>query len=175
MRTLQQATARTVMVLMTDAADHITGKAGLTLTVTASKAGGAFASITPTVTERGSGWYALALTSAHSDTAGDLALHITATGADPADLLLQVSAPVLTTALGNGAITEASIATPAEAAGRPAGLLGMVRRLFEWGTNRKTRDRSNGHKKLFGADGVTVLETQTQSTVGVVDEETTGS
>jgi hypothetical protein len=80
---------------MTDSADHVTGKTGLTLTITASKAGAAFASIAPTVTERGDGWYALALTSSHTDTLGDLGLHITSTGADPADLLLNVTANIL--------------------------------------------------------------------------------
>ena len=50
------------MVLMTDSSTHITGKTGGTLTVLASKDGAAFASISPTVTERGYGWYNLALT-----------------------------------------------------------------------------------------------------------------
>jgi hypothetical protein len=90
MRLLKQSTARDIMVFMADSTDHVTGKTGLTLTITASKNAAAFASITPTVTERGDGWYKLALTSSHSDTLGDLALHITGTGADPADVLCQV-------------------------------------------------------------------------------------
>jgi hypothetical protein len=91
-RELKQSTAYDLMVWMADSADHLTGKTGLTLTVTASKAGAAFASISPTVTERGSGWYGLALTSSHTDTLGDFAYHITGTGADPADGLCQVVA-----------------------------------------------------------------------------------
>lgn len=90
MRSLQQSSAYALMVFMTDSADHIAGKAGLTLTITASKAGAAFASITPTVTERGNGWYSLALTTAHTDTLGDLAIRCTAAGADPTDLVCQV-------------------------------------------------------------------------------------
>lgn len=70
---------------MIDSTDHITGKTGLTLTITLSKNGAAFSTITPTVTDRGSGWYNLALTTAHTDTLGDFVLHITATGADPYD------------------------------------------------------------------------------------------
>lgn len=77
------------MVFMTQT-DHITGLAGATLTITLSKDGGAFAAVTPTVTERGDGWYSLALTSAHTDTAGDLVLHITAAGGDSTDLVLWV-------------------------------------------------------------------------------------
>jgi len=92
MRQVRQSTARAVMILMVDSTDHVTGKTGLTLTITASKAGGAFASITPTVTERGSGWYSLALTTSHTDTLGDLAVHVTGTAADPADFLLSIVA-----------------------------------------------------------------------------------
>jgi len=92
MRQVKVSTARTIMVLMVDSTDHVTGKTGLSLTITASKAGSAFASISPTVTERGSGWYSLALTTAHLDTLGDLALHITGTAADSADMLLEVVA-----------------------------------------------------------------------------------
>lgn len=86
MRELEQSTAANVMVFMTDSTDQTAGKTGLTLTITASKDGAAFASITPTVTERGNGWYNLALTTSHTDTLGNLALHITSTGADPSDL-----------------------------------------------------------------------------------------
>ncbi len=95
MRTVKQSTAYDLAVFMTDAADHVSGKTGLTLTITASKAGGSFASISPTVTELSSGWYKVALTSSHTDTLGDLALHITGSGADPTDLLMQVRANIL--------------------------------------------------------------------------------
>jgi hypothetical protein len=85
------------MVLMVDSSDHITGIAGLTLAITASKNGAAFSSISPTVTDRGDGWYNIALTSAHTDTLGDLALHIVETGsplagADPTDVVDEVVA-----------------------------------------------------------------------------------
>lgn len=92
MRKAKQSTAKNVMILMVDSTDHVTGKTGLTLTITASKDGAAFASISPTVTERGNGWYNIALTSSHTDTLGDLALHITGTAADPADIVLLVEA-----------------------------------------------------------------------------------
>lgn len=90
MRILKQSTAASVMVFMTDSTDHISGKASLTLTITASKNGAAFGSISPTVNDRGSGWYELQLTTSHTDTLGDLALHITSTGADPSDLVCYV-------------------------------------------------------------------------------------
>lgn len=87
---LKQSTGRNVLVFMTDSADHVTGKTGLTLTITASKDGAAFAGIAPAVTERGSGWYSVALAVGDTDTLGDLALHITSAGADPTDVREQV-------------------------------------------------------------------------------------
>lgn len=101
---MKLATAADKLVFMTSSTDHVTGATGLTLTITASKAGGAFAAITPTVTERGNGWYALALTASHTDTLGDLGLHITSAGADPTDLLWEVT-PELPGQLAAGAIT----------------------------------------------------------------------
>ncbi len=89
---IKQSTARNRMILMVDSGDHVTGKTGLTLTITASKDGAAFASISPTVTERGTGWYSLALTTSHTDTLGDFALHITGSAADPTDIVDQVVA-----------------------------------------------------------------------------------
>lgn len=87
---LKQSTNRNLAVFMTDSTDHVTGKTGLTLTITASKDGAAFASITPTVTELATGWYNLALTTTHTNTLGDFLLHITSTGADPSDIREQV-------------------------------------------------------------------------------------
>lgn len=91
MRELIQNKARDILVFMTDSADRSLGKAGLTLTITSSKAGASFATITPTQTDLGNGWYKLALTAGHVDTRGDLAFHITGgSGADPSDFLCQV-------------------------------------------------------------------------------------
>jgi hypothetical protein len=109
MRVIKQSSNRNIMVLIVQSSDHITGLTGATLTVTASKDGAAFASISPTVTERGSGWYNLALTTSHTDTLGDLAIHVTAASADPADLACQVVAYDTTdaTALGLSRIDAA--------------------------------------------------------------------
>jgi hypothetical protein len=109
---LKQSTAYNLMLFMVDSADHISGKTGLTLTITASKDGAAFASISPTVTERGSGWYNLALTTSHTDTIGDLALHATGTGADATDVVLQVRARTV-----DDVLPTASYTAPLDAAG----------------------------------------------------------
>lgn len=74
------------MVFLTSSTDHVSGVTGATLSISLSKDGAAFVSISPTVTERGNGWYNIALTTAHTDTLGDFVLRITASGADPIDL-----------------------------------------------------------------------------------------
>ena len=92
MRILKQSTANNIMLLLVGAADHVTGLDGAApgITVTLSKNGGSFATITPTITGLGSGWYNLALTTAHTDTIGDLAIHASVLGSDPADRLCVV-------------------------------------------------------------------------------------
>lgn len=112
MSLLKQSTALDKMVFMTDSADHLAGKTGLTLTITASKNGAAFASISPTVTERGNGWYSIALTSSHTDTLGDLALHVTGTGADPSDLVWQVVAGLPGETVTLAAVTHTGAVIP---------------------------------------------------------------
>ena len=126
MRLLKQSTARNFMILMIDNSDHLTGKASLTLTITASKDGAAFASISPTVTDRGSGWYNLALTTSHTDTLGDLALHITGTGADPSDVVAHVvvKLPGEDVTIASGAITASTIAADAITAAKVASDVG---------------------------------------------------
>ena len=74
--------------------------------------------------------------------------------------------------LEDGAITEAKIATPAESAGRPTGILAMVRRVFEWHANKRTRSRATGTVLLRNAADDGTLETQTQSTSGASGSET---
>ena len=94
MRELKQNTATNIMAFMTDSSDRNTGKPGCTLIIDLSKNGGVFNPITPTVTDRGNGWYNIELTDIHTDTLGDLALHITGSGADPSDIIMRVTAAV---------------------------------------------------------------------------------
>ena len=92
---LKQSTAVNITILMIDSSDHVLGKTGLSagLTIYATKAAGTPATVTPTVTELDAtnvkGVYKLALTSGHTDTLGELQLHITGSGADPTDLKWQ--------------------------------------------------------------------------------------
>lgn len=104
MRFTKTSSSRNLMVFLVDSTDHVSGKTGATLSITVSKDGAAFATPNPAivVTERGNGWYNLALTSAETNTIGDLAVRATASGADPVDCLLQVVAfdPADTVRLG---------------------------------------------------------------------------
>ena len=89
---IKQSAAFNRTVLMTSSTDHITGAAALTLTVKVSKNGGAFATITPTVTDLTLGRYSIALATTDTGTLGAIDLQVTASGADPSDTHDQVVA-----------------------------------------------------------------------------------
>ena len=79
---LDQNVAVTILVRMRSQSSlGADGLDGLTVTVTSSKAGAAFASIAPTQTARSDGYYAFALTAAMVDTLGELVIVFTAAGA----------------------------------------------------------------------------------------------
>lgn len=90
MQIQQSTTAYALVFFMADSADHITGKTGLTPTVTISKNGAAFGAVSGAVSEISSGWYKVAGNATDSNTLGSLALHATGTGADPCDMLFEV-------------------------------------------------------------------------------------
>lgn len=85
-------TNRPLLFLLVDSTDHVTGKTGLTPTVTISKNGAAFASPAGTVSEIGSGWYKVAGNATDTGTLGPLLLHATGTAADPTDVQYEVVA-----------------------------------------------------------------------------------
>lgn len=92
----QSSSSRALVFLMVDSTDHITGKTGLvlgtSLTVSLSKNGGAFVSVSSGVSEIGNGLYKIAGSASNSDTLGSLILHATGTGADPCDVEFEVVA-----------------------------------------------------------------------------------
>lgn len=67
---------------------------------------------------------------------------------------------------------EAALLTPAEAAGRPTTLEGMMRAMFERYHNERTRNRNTGAVAVKNEAGDDVLRTETQSTAGGVDSVT---
>ena len=83
------------MILLTSNVDHITGISGLTPSIYLSKNCGNFALITPIIESKGNGWYKIELTSGHTDTIGDLVVHIEDADSDPADVVMIVKAQTL--------------------------------------------------------------------------------
>ncbi len=92
----QSTTAYPLVFFMTDSADHLAGKAGLTCTVKISKAGATGVSPSGSVTQIDStnlpGWYQVAGNETDTDTLGPLILHATASGADATDMIYEVVA-----------------------------------------------------------------------------------
>ena len=86
----QSQTARPLLFLMVDSADHTTPKTGLSPTVTISKNGAAFGSPAGAVTEVSAGWYKVAGNATDANTLGVLVLHAEAVGADPCDAVYEV-------------------------------------------------------------------------------------
>ena len=115
----QSSTSYPILFLMVDSTDHVTGKAGLTPTVTISKNGAAFAAPSGAITELSSGWYAIAGNATDRNTLGELLIHATGTGADPLDdrYLVVPFDPFDANALGMAYLTGDSYAR----LGAPAG------------------------------------------------------
>ena len=90
MRELEQSVTAKFSVKMVDAADHVTDKTGLTLTVLSSKNGGTFATATASVAEVSNGWYRVEVFPAHVDTVGEAVFRCTATSADAGERIFTV-------------------------------------------------------------------------------------
>ncbi|MCK5601475.1 hypothetical protein KAR91_06395 [Candidatus Pacearchaeota archaeon] len=95
MREIKQNTDANVKLFLTDEADHILGKTGLTLAVELCKDNeSSFSTITAaaSASEIANGWYNIDLTTSnnHTSTLGDLIVRATASGADSAERLLTV-------------------------------------------------------------------------------------
>lgn len=84
----QSSTAYNLAFLMIDSTDHISGKTGLTCTVTLSKNTAAFGAPAGAVTEIGNGWYKVAGNATDTNTLGLLLLHATAAAADATDMIV---------------------------------------------------------------------------------------
>lgn len=99
MANLKQSTTYTRTFMMVATSDHITGITGATVAVELSKAGAAGGAAAGAVSQVDAtnmpGLYKVALTTADTNTLGDLAFHCTATSADPTDFIDQVTANIL--------------------------------------------------------------------------------
>lgn len=89
------ASPKPVPFFLRKSIDHLSGVTGLGTNpaVSISKNGGAFGSATGGVVELANGWYAWNIATGDCDTLGELAVHITGTGADPRDFTLDIIVP----------------------------------------------------------------------------------
>ena len=90
MALLKQSTGYTRSFKLVSSTDHLSAKTSASPTVNISKAGGAFATSTNAAVEIANGWYKVTLTTTETNTLGDLAFYITASGADDTDFCDQV-------------------------------------------------------------------------------------
>lgn len=92
---MKQSTAITIPIFAHDASgDAVTGILDASFTKRISKAGGAFAAMTVTITEMEAGFYSLPLSTAHTDTLGILTLRFTAAGAKQVNLQFRIHARI---------------------------------------------------------------------------------
>jgi len=112
----QYNTTENLLFLMRSDVDHITGVVGLvpgvSLTVTLSKNGAAFAAPAGAVTEVSDGWYQVAANAVDANTAGPLLLHAVGLACDPTDESYDVTpavAPAAPGAPGTGGPVEARL------------------------------------------------------------------
>ena len=92
MSVLFQSSTYNRTFIMVSSSDHISPLTGASPVVLLSKGGSAFAAAAGTVSEIGNGWYNVALTTADTNTVGELSYHCTATGGDDSDFADQVVA-----------------------------------------------------------------------------------
>lgn len=84
-------TTSSINVFMRSSSDHASAAIGASLNLSISKAGSAFASVSRTINELGSGVYAITLTTSDTDTLGELMILATATGCDNSIIVATVS------------------------------------------------------------------------------------
>jgi hypothetical protein len=144
-----------IMLMMLDSSDHVTGKTGLTLTVTKSKNGGTYAAWSGTSAEVANGIYKLTAGSGDVDTLGELAIHAEGAGADPSDELRQVIAfdPYSATNLGLSAMPIDLTQTVSDVTGSPTTIGGILTILRAMANGKMTV--VSGLLKLFGTNGTT--------------------
>ena len=92
LRSILQNSTAGFYIFASDSATPTSGKTGLTITATLSKAGGTANSVSPTYSEIGNGLYWVAPIAAHRDTLGEIAWQFSGTGAIIAPRLEKVVA-----------------------------------------------------------------------------------
>lgn len=107
---LQSSTAHPLVFVLYDSSDHVTGKTGVSPTVTISKNGASFASPSGMIGEIGNGFYIVSGNATDTNTLGMLALNATGSGCDQCTMgyLIVAYDPDAATNLGLSALPTAS-------------------------------------------------------------------
>lgn len=123
----QSSAVQHLVFLMIDSSDHLTGKTGLSPTVTLSKNGSAFTAPTGAVSEIANGWYKVAANTNDTDTLGPLVLHAEASGGgtDPVDMLIEVVAYDPQDATGMG-LTRLDVSVSSRSSHDAAAVAGLI-------------------------------------------------
>lgn len=154
----QNQTAQPLEFFLTQSADHISGLTGATPTVTISKNGGAFAAPAGAITEIGNGWYKVAGNATDANTLGPLALHASATNADPTDDTFPVVAynPLDVGQLGLTSVLTLATAVPTT--GNTANTLGdCLNAARAQGFGQWTLNKGTNQLTLYAPDGETIV------------------
>ncbi len=111
---IKQSTARDITIFAHDEnGDAVTGLSNASFTKRIRKNGGAFAAMTVTITELENGWYEVPLTTAHTNTVGELVMTFTNAGAKQVNMLFNVSARMtddVATQVSLNALNDVSVA-----------------------------------------------------------------
>lgn len=132
---LKQNTAITVPFFAHNVdGDAVTGKVTGDWTKRISKASGAFATMTATVTEKEGGWYDLVMDTGHSDALGLLTVYLTATGVKQVNLQFRVFVAI-TGELDATTLTAVATSVLDEAISEPSAIWtwpGSIRKIIGW-------------------------------------------
>lgn len=157
------STSRIITFSMKDATDFNTAEPGVTVSVSISKNGAAFAAAAGAVTELANGWYYITLSTADTNTLGDLAFRCTGTGCFPELFKIQIVSelPGQLSASGIQSIWDALTS-----ALTTAGSIGKKLADFVLGSDSRVKISADAH-----SSGLTVADvTQCQQLVANLDK-----
>ncbi len=174
-----------------DSTDRTVGKTGLSsFTITAAKSGEtSMSTITPTVTEQGSGWYFMTLTTTHTNTKGFMNFYITKTGGEikpfsiqvvtdlPGDIVASVTGAVgsVTGAVGSvtGNVGGNVVGTVASVVGAVGSVTGLTASNLDAPISSRLAAGTHGIDDVYSAiSGISVDLSPVQTVVDAIQERT---
>lgn len=109
MRNIKLNSEYNVVFLMVSNVNHIIGQEGASPVCRISKAGSPFSICEGLITELGYGWYSIALSEDDTNIPGELVIHVDALGCDPTDVVYNIGAEGISSAIRNELSAEMDI------------------------------------------------------------------